>query len=243
MKRLVLLSSMPFESDLILSRMKNVREIEISGKTIYKGRYSHHAIVLADTGIGKVNAAVCLTGIKERSPLEAVINVGVGGAYPGAGLSIGDIAIASKEIYGDEGVIDSGGWHSLKKIGIPLAEINGEKYFNEYSLENQMFKNVVKIAGSGTNINVKIKTGKFVTVSTTTGMLKKARQFRKRFGAICENMEGAAIAHVCVMSRTPVLEIRGISNMVGVRDKRRWNLNLAAENCQKFVLEVLDRFA
>jgi hypothetical protein len=34
-------------------------------------------------------------------------------------------------------------------------------------------------------------------------------------------------------------EIRGISNIVGVRDRATWDIRLAAENCQRVVMEVL----
>jgi len=37
-----------------------------------------------------------------------------------------------------------------------------------------------------------------------------------------------------------MLEIRGISNIVGVRDKRMWNLRLASENCQRAGLCIID---
>ena len=51
-------------------------------------------------------------------------------------------------------------------------------------------------------------------------------------------MEGAAIAQVCTIYKIPMLEIRGISNIVGERDKRKWNLGLASENCQKLLLKL-----
>jgi futalosine hydrolase len=63
----------------------------------------------------------------------------------------------------------------------------------------------------------------------------------RRFNAICENMEGAAAAHVCAMYGIPMVEIRGISNIAGNRDRKKWDLKLAAENCQRVVLEFLKK--
>ena len=65
------------------------------------------------------------------------------------------------------------------------------------------------------------------------------RELEKRFKAICENIEGAAIAQVCAIYKIPMLEIRGISNIVGERDKRKWNLGLASENSQKLLMKLL----
>ncbi|MCG2813516.1 MAG: hypothetical protein L6245_02435, partial [Thermodesulfovibrionales bacterium] len=83
------------------------------------------------------------------------------------------------------------------------------------------------------------KSGTFVTVSTATGTGRRAREIEKRFDAICENMEGAAVAHVCAMYGIPMLEIRGISNIVEDRDRSKWDVKTAAENCQKTVLTFL----
>lgn len=258
MKFLALLSSISFESELILSHLKNVRRIEIVGKTLYKGSFSNLNILLINSGIGKVNAAHSVTALIEHYPIECAINFGIGGAYPETGLKAGDIAIALEEIYGDEGIITSEGWIGIKEIGIPLIEIGKKRYFNEFPLDKKLAQyaiNVVKLvthhpspSPSSTSrrpqmegvIRGMVKPGNFVTVSAVTGTPKRAKELKDRFNAICENMEGAAIAQICTMYKVPMLEIRGISNIVGVRDKRRWNLKLASGNCQRAVLTILD---
>ncbi|MBI4710197.1 MAG: hypothetical protein HY759_03720 [Nitrospirae bacterium] len=88
----------------------------------------------------------------------------------------------------------------------------------------------------------KIKSGAFVTVSTSTGTNKRAKELEKRFNAICENMEGAAVAHVCAMYGIPMLEVRGISNIVEDRDRDKWDIKTASENCQKFILNFIEVF-
>jgi futalosine hydrolase len=241
MKTLALLSSMPFESDHILSCMKNVRKTKIASAVVHKGKFSGQDIILAATGIGKVNAAILSTAVMEHFPVQKIILFGVGGAYPGAELNVGDVAAASKEIYGDEGVIDSEGWHSLRKIGIPLVESGRKKFFNEYPVSPLPLPSLTAGGiGGGSEISFKIKAGNFVTVSSSTGTMKRAKELEKRFNAICENMEGAAVAHLCTLYKIPLIEIRGISNIVGVRDRRKWNLKLASRNCQLIVLETLE---
>lgn len=243
MKFFALLSSMPFESNKILRQFKNASRTKLAGKTVYKGKLLNTETLLMNTGIGKVNAALCATGLIEKFPITSIINLGVGGAYPASGLKIGDIAVASKEIYGEEGVISSRGWESLKKIGIPLVQSGNKKYFNEFPLliphylgANRSRPPLMK-ADKG---DFKIKSGSFVTVSAATGTRKRALELERRFNAVCENMEGAAIAQVCKIYKVPMLEIRGISNIVGVRDKRMWNLELASENCQRAVLCIIE---
>lgn len=241
MQLLTLLSSMPFESDRVLSCLKYVRSVKVAGRTAHKGKLSSIDIILMNTGIGKVNAAHTTTCIIEKFPVKQIMSIGVGGAYPGSGLNIGDIAIASKEIYGDDGVVTSKGLKGMKEIGIPLVQTGKKKYFNEYPIT---FPPLVRGGNRGLDgAPCNIKTGNFVTVSAATGTQKRAKELEKRFNALCENMEGAAIAQICTIYKIPMLEIRGISNIVGVRYKRKWNLKLASESCQDFALKVISSVA
>lgn len=230
---------MPFESAFILSRMKRTRHHSVAGKAVHKGQMPGLKVVLMNSGMGKVNAAHSATYLIEKYPVSAVINIGVGGAYPGSGLMTGDVALASREIYGDEGVIDSAGWAGLEKIGIPLVQDGKKRYFNEYPLNLPSFS-TLKGRDRRSRWNFKIRSGNFVTVSAVSGAQKRARQLERRFNALCENMEGAAVAQVCTLYKIPFIEIRGISNVAGIRDKRKWDLRLASENCQKLALDIID---
>jgi len=251
MEFLAILTSMPFESEIILSQLKNVRKTEIAGKTAYKGKLSNINILLMNTGIGDVNAAHSATGIIEHFPIRYIINSGVGGAYPHARLEIGHIAIALKEIYSDKGVISSKGQKGLKEIGIPLVQAGRRKYFNEFPFDKRLIKKALYHLshisshssplplGERKEVRGIIKAGNFITVSAATGTYKRALELEKKFNAICENMEGAAIAHICALYGTPVAEMRGISNIVEDRNRRKWDIPLAAGNCQSLVMEVL----
>jgi futalosine hydrolase len=52
-----------------------------------------------------------------------------------------------------------------------------------------------------------------------------------------ESMEGAAIAHVAALAGIQVGEIRGISNLVGNRDRSAWRVKEAAIAAQEALLE------
>ena len=227
---------MLFESARLLSILEKVRVAEAAGKKIRKGKLSGLDVLFINTGIGEVNAAHTATVMVENYPVDKIINMGVGGAYPGSGLGPGDVAVASKEIFGDDGVITSKGWKDMKEIGIPVLQKGRKTYFNEFPLSSpsQAF---FKAQG---NREIKIRSGPFITVGSTTGTQKRAKELEKRFGGICENMEGAAIAQVCTIYGIPMFEVRGISNIVGIRDKRRWRLKEASENCQKVMLNLLE---
>ncbi|MBI4698317.1 MAG: futalosine hydrolase, partial [Nitrospirae bacterium] len=224
MKFLAILTSSAFESDILRSLLKNVRINKFAGKDVCQGKIFGTNVILMNTGIGKVNAGHSATCILEDYQVSKVINSGVGGAYPGSGLRVGDIAVATNEIYGDDGVATSTGFEGMDKIGIPVLKIGRKKYFNEFPLDNILLKRVSNLVTRHACLPdrqalpvTKVRSGNFVTVSATSGTQKRALELERRFKAICENMEGAAIAHICAMYRIPMLEIRGISNIAGVR--------------------------
>ncbi len=260
----VLLYSAPFEGGRINESLPEKKPLS---SMIISGKWFDKRIISVQTGIGKVNAAHAVTVVMHRYSPDLIISFGVGGAYPGTGLNIGDIAIAEREIYGDEGVLLANGFRQMDEIGIPLWKRGRKKYFNEFNMDKKIVKKAFKlitghryscqrvsteedetvipatppfIKGGRGDFRMKCKTGSFVTVSTSTGTLQKALELKQRYNPICENMEGAAITHVCAMYQIPVLEIRGISNIVDDRDKSKWKLNLAAKNCQEAVIMVLE---
>ncbi len=63
-----------------------------------------------------------------------------------------------------------------------------------------------------------------MTSSLVTGLASEARELAERWEAMAESMEGAAAAHICALYGMPFLEVRGISNLVGDRDRAAWEV-------------------
>jgi futalosine hydrolase len=248
------------EADLIIKQLFQKEEDSIQEKFFYKGILGRTTeFIICICGVGKANAAHGTAILIEKFKPDLIYIIGVAGAYPSSRLKIGDVVIAEKEIYGDEGLIaktevrrqksgvrsqesevrsqKSGvrekyetNFYTMDKINIPLCITDGVKYYNEFPMfipeKLRSFKNK----------------GNFVTVSTCTGILERGIEIEKRFNAICENMEGAAIAHVCTFSEIPAIEIRGISNFIEDRAAEplnKANIIKAAESAQTFFLERL----
>lgn len=67
-----------------------------------------------------------------------------------------------------------------------------------------------------------------------------AQQRLQRYpGAAAEDMEGFAVAFACALARVPCTIVRGISNAVGERDKRRWCIADALAAARARTLELL----
>ncbi len=82
-----------------------------------------------------------------------------------------------------------------------------------------------------------------MTVQECSGTLALGGERARRFSAVCENMEGAAAAHVCLLYGVRFIELRGISNRVEDRRTEDWDLPLAAAKSQAACLELLARMA
>ncbi len=217
------------EADLLLMKLDRRETLTLQHKPFFRGMLNGRtSAVICICGVGKANAAHGATLLLERFRPGHVYNIGVGGAYPGSGLSIGDVAVAENEFYGDEGLITESGFHTIDVLGLPLASVNGANYYNKFP----MFVQEAFAAG--------LQKGNFVSVSACTGTRARALEIEFRFNAICENMEGAAIAHICVLNSVPVSEIRGISNIAGDRDTKPLetaDVRIASEKVQQLLLE------
>jgi futalosine hydrolase len=178
------------------------------------------------TGVGAVNAAYALTNFLARETVQQILVCGIGGAYPHSGLSIGDVACAASECYGDLGANSPGGFLDMESLGFPIVTRDPPLY---NTLPLQIFPEGFRVP--------------FVTVNTCTGTDADAAALHARTGGAIENMEGAAIAHVGALSNIPVGEIRGVSNLVGRRDRSTWRVKEAAIAAQEALLGWLRRTA
>src|SRR6185369_1829711 len=97
----------------------------------FRGRCGERDIILALTGIGKVNAASVTAMLLERCRPQLLINTGCGGAFAGSGLSVVALSLTNRECFPDEGVETPQGWQGLELIGIPLFRGRGERFFNQ----------------------------------------------------------------------------------------------------------------
>jgi len=183
---------------------------------------SGRSIAILRTGVGSVNAAHALTLFLATTGARSIVLCGVGGAYPGSGLKIGDVVCAESECYGDLGASSPSGFLDMKALGFPLIE-KPARVFNELPL--QIFP-VTRRAS-------------FVTVNCCTGTDAAARAIEARTKGAVENMEGAAVTHVAHLHGVPVGEVRGISNTVTDRDPSSWRLHDAARASQEAVLSWL----
>ncbi len=234
-----LLAAVVEETDLIREALEECVPRSVNGVTLMNGRLAGHDVCLAHSGIGKAAAAAATVTLLSSCQPQALWLFGCGGAYPGSGLSIGDLALAEEEIFGDEGVATSKGFRDLSALRLPMLPGHGERY-NRWPVDPALHAWARPLfEEQAQNSATKLRCGPFVTVSTCTGTTAEAIEIGRRTGGICENMEGAAVAMACTQMSVPLLEVRGISNRIEDYDPARWDLAAGMTAAQNAVLTIL----
>ncbi len=201
-------------------------------------------VALLHCGVGKSNAAASLALALTQWPQspEAVLSLGCAGAYPGSDLTVGDLALVTEEFFGDEGVDTPGGFLDMEAMGLPLAQHPAPR-FNRFELDGKLARWAAALLEKlALELGCGFKQGTAATVSCCSGTDHRASQLRQRTGALCESMEGAALAQLCLRMEVPLMQLRGISNLAEDRDMSRWDLKGGVEIAQIAALKLLQHW-
>lgn len=175
------------------------------------------SVDLVLSGVGKANAAGAAASALARGRYGAVINLGVCGTHPGSPAAIGDVVLATRSVFADEGVESHAGaqWEPMAALGFPTA-IDGDGVAGDATLSRLLSP-------------LAAHTGVIATVSTCSGTDARAAAVVTRTGAIAEAMEGAAVLLAAARLGVPGVEIRVVSNTTGERKSQKWELRIALE--------------
>jgi futalosine hydrolase len=235
---ILLLAAVPFETELLRRVLAPCEVRRCGGRALYQGTLAGESVALQHSGVGKANAAATTALLLEALRPEAVLCFGCAGAYLGSGLQVGDLVVASEEIYGDEGATVQEGFLDMQALGFPLAEQGGERWFNRFPVDEELLTLGHRLVAEGCG-SQRVARGPLVTVSNCSGTAAAGNALARRTGGLGENMEGAAVAQLCASYAVPFFEVRGISNLVEDRDLSRWNLAVAATAAQQAVQAVV----
>ena len=228
-RRVGIVAATLIEVRVLLGHLKRLSGLmEIGHLSVQQGTLGDRLVLVAISGVGKANAAVASTLLVAKFQVEHLVSIGIAGAYPSSGLSPRDVVVATSEIYADEGCLSQKGWLSMEEIGRPLVEVQGERFYDAFLMY------VPSVCS--------LPHGPFLTLSAVTGTREVLDRLTEQFPrALCETMEGAAVAHVATLWQVPCTEVRGVSNMVGHRYRESWLVDEAAENAQREVLRLIER--
>jgi adenosylhomocysteine nucleosidase len=220
-----IIGAMDHEISVIKEGMNIQAEEEILGGIYYIGTIGNNDVVLTKCGVGKVNAAISATVLINTYECDFIINTGIAGGFPG--LSTRDVIIGSKLLYSDVDVT---------AFGYKLGQIPGMPLYLCPSIDT-----IVKVKKTLQSIGTAYKEGTIYTGDKFVTSLEHLSQFEQKTNVACE-MEGGAIAHVCVKARVDFIVLRYISDIVGeesqVNDYQAFEFDMANQSA-KICLELV----
>ena len=164
---------------------------------VFEGKCSGHDVYICLAGVGKVNAAANTQRLIDLFDVDCVINSGVAGCIS-RNLGVCDIAISEELTYHDFYPIDV-----LDKYAPNTSVFRADEKLIDLAKEA-----CEKITDAG----FRYAGGMIVTGDQFVEDSNVVSRLRNDYDALCTEMEGAAVAHVCVLNKTPFVVIRAMSD-------------------------------
>jgi len=201
-----LISAMAEELDLFKKECEIEQEVIQAGITFYLGSLAGRKVILLQSGVGKVNAAVATQLLIDRFGVESVIFTGLAGGLV-SHLNVGDIVVASNVVQYDVDLTAFG-----RRVGeIPDLARMIEAYQKLVKSSAEAYDRL----SSETKSERELVVGTIATGDSFISSSERIKWLQREFGAVAVDMEGGAVGQVCQMNRLPFVVIRVISDKAG----------------------------
>ncbi len=194
-----IICAMPEELATLTEALADSQTKEIAGKTYYFGTLSNQPVVLVESGIGKVEAAITAEHLIADCGATVLINSGSAGGI-GQGLKVGDVVIATQTAYHDVDVTAFG--YEYGQLPAPQPA--------RYPADADLVADLTK-AGEATGLT--IHQGLIVTGDQFVASQAQLDQILTHFPeSLSAEMEGAAVAQVANDHHVPYAVVRAMSD-------------------------------
>ncbi len=194
-----LIGAMQLEMQTLIDRLESPETFQLGQDTFVSGRLFGQDAVLAVCGPGKINAALCTQSMILHYHPDAIVNLGVAGAGD-EGIGIGDMVIATGAVQHDMDTTPLGdppGY--VSKVGVV-----------EFPCDSNLRSRLLQAAGRVNNLQV--HTGIIATGDQFISDWARRQRIHDQFNCLAVEMEGAAVAHACLVYGVPCGILRSISD-------------------------------
>ena len=220
MKKLGIIGAMQQEVETLLGVLENCKTENRGGCTFYAGRLEGLDVVIVQCGVGKVNAAMCAQILCDRYEVTHIVNTGIAGSLC-ADLDIGDLVVSRDAMYHDFDCVHFG--YEMGKVpGMDTVAFPADEQLISYAYAaaeevNPGHTKIGRVASG--DLFVAEKNAKNAIIEKT--------------GALCTEMEGAAIAHAAYKNGVPFVILRAISDKADDSAEMDYPTfeNIAAHRC------------
>lgn len=189
---------MSVEREQIQARLSDLHACTDSRTPLQSGKLGAADVLLCETGIGKVNAALAVAEILNRHRVDCVISTGVAGGLD-AKLAVADVVATTEVAYHD---VDCGPGNVLGQVqGLPAR----------YPSDSKLLAAARSLPGE-----LRVFTGLQVSGDAFITSAEKRDRIKANFpDALSVDMESGALAQACHLYHVPFISFRVISDTPG----------------------------
>ena len=227
MTKLGIVGAMQQEVETLLAAMQDVKKTEKAVAVFYEGKLEGLDVVVVQCGVGKVNAAMCTQGLCDCFGVTHLVNTGIAGSLC-AELDIADLVVGRDAMYHDFDCVHFG--YEMGRVpGMDVVAFPADE-----KMATLAFSAAEKVNPGHT------KLGRVASGDLFVAERKAKERIIERTGALCTEMEGAAIAHTAYRNGVPFVVIRAISDKADDSAEMDYPTfeKIAAHRCAAVTMEM-----
>lgn len=197
--KLGIIGAMDVEVAALKQKMERVAVAHHAGSAYYEGVLEGCPAVVVQCGVGKVNAAMCAQILCSVYGVSHIVNTGIAGSLC-AELDIGDLVISGDAMYHDFDCVHFG--YEMGRVpGMDVTAFPADKALMSAAL----------CAAEAVHPG-HCRTGRVASGDLFVAEKSAKNLIIEKTGAVCTEMEGAAIAHTAYRNGVPFVVLRAISD-------------------------------
>jgi adenosylhomocysteine nucleosidase len=230
---IAVLTAIPEEIAAFGAHLVETGQETVAGVAIRHGTLDGRSVVLAESGIGKVNGALAATILFERFGCAGLVFSGVAGGLDPA-LAVGDMVIGTEIIQHDYGAMIKGVFEVYRAGALPFPQFRGDL----------SFKADTNLIAAARDVLSDTHFGPILTGDSYLGCGATRERLFSSFAGKAVDMESGAVAQVAEAFGAPWLIIRALSDLAGEDSHLDFQVFAAqaAEKAAAAVLKLLPLF-
>ena len=235
---ILVLVAMEQELEILVNKLDNKKETKILEYRVFEGEINSYPVVIVETLIGTINAAIVTTKVIDKYNPIAIINQGTAGSHEynirKFDLVIGKEVVSINSI--KTNVMQLG--RGLNPLDWNIGEYITTKNEVVVHKANEDMLEITSTIEEKYSYG-KIHYGRIGSGDVWNREIDRIKWLNKTLKTVCEEMEALSIYKVANMNNVPVISIKVISNNELLQEK--FDL-LTANACQEFVYEYIKEY-
>ena len=202
-----IIGAMASEVALLKEQMGEFETTSVANMDFCAGKLGAADVVVVQSGIGKVNAGICVQILADRFGVDRVINTGVAGSLDSS-IDVGDLVVSTDCVMHD---------FSVEPLGYAPGQVPGLDTL-AFPADEGMRAGVVGAAAEVAP-DIQVFEGRVASGDQFISTDEQRERIVSTFGGRCCEMEGCAIAQAAYLNGLPFVVVRAISDKPGSKDQ------------------------